>query len=102
MRIDWSDLALDDLQDIRQYIHKDSPYYANQLVELVFQTVDRLEDFPKSGRRIPECDMENWREIIVGDYRVMYLLQAERVLIVAVMHCSRDLLNPKNQPWDAN
>lgn len=102
MEIEWSNLALDDLQDIRDYIHKDSPYYATRFVELIFQSVDRLINFPKSGRIIPEYDQENWREIIVGDYRIMYLLKTQSVLVLAVMHCSRDLNNPKNQPWDAN
>jgi toxin ParE1/3/4 len=102
MLIEWSNLALDDVQDIHDYIRKDSPYYANLFVELIFQTTDRLSDFPKSGRVIPECDHENWREVVVGDYRIMYIIKPENILILAVMHCSRDMTNPKNQPWVIN
>lgn len=50
-----------------------------------------LRDFPESGRMIPEADDQTLREIIVQGYRVMYRLDVDRVLILAVMHGSRDL-----------
>lgn len=51
---------------------------------------------------IPEADDKTLREIIVRGYRVMYRLEDERVLILAVMHGSRDLSRPDNQPWEAH
>ncbi len=100
MQIEWSDHALNDLEDIHHYIHKDSPFYANQFIEKVFDRVDRLAEFPKSGRKIPEYDHPDWREVMVGDYRIMYLVDNSLLLILAVMHGSRDLNNPHNQPWN--
>ncbi|HMW48057.1 MAG TPA: type II toxin-antitoxin system RelE/ParE family toxin, partial [Cellvibrionaceae bacterium] len=98
MQIEWSNSALNDLEDIHHYIHKDSPFYANQFIEKVFDRVDRLAEFPKSGRKIPEYDHPDWREVMVGDYRIMYFLDNKSLLILAVMHGSRDLNNPHNQP----
>jgi addiction module RelE/StbE family toxin len=100
MIVEWSDLALDDLEDIKNYISKDSPYYARELVESVFIAAERLIDFPFSGRQVPEAEDSQIREIIVQSYRTMYRVESHRVLILAVMHGSRDFSNPKNQIWD--
>ena len=59
----------------------------------------RLQSFPHSGRTIPDAENNSLREIIVQGYRLMYRIEAERVLILAVMHGSRDFSNPNNQPW---
>jgi addiction module RelE/StbE family toxin len=100
MIVDWSDFALDDLEDIKHYISKDSPFYARELIELIFTTAERLIDFPLSGREVPEAEDQTIREVIVQSYRVMYRVEPSRVLMLAVMHGSRDLTNPKNQAWD--
>jgi len=100
MRIEWSDFARDDLDDLVEYINKDSALYARQFGEKVVLATRRLANFPESGRRIPEADNNSLREIIVQGYRVMYRFEADVVLILAVMHGSRDLTNPKQKPWE--
>lgn len=54
MIIEWSDFALDDLEDIQHYISKDSPYYAREFVDLVFTTAELFDEFsaqwPPSAR----------------------------------------------------
>lgn len=99
MRVDWSDLALDDLDDIVRYIAKDSPHYAREFAERIFATSDRLNDFPYSGRYVPEAENETIREVIVQNYRVIYRAETDRILVLAVIHGSRDLGNAKNAPW---
>ncbi len=99
MRVEWSDFARDDLDDLVEYISRDSAFYARQFGEKVVLATRRLGDFPESGRRIPEADDDCLREIIVQGYRVMYRFEADTVLILAVMHGSRDLSNTSNQPW---
>jgi len=99
MRVEWSDFARDDLDDLVEYISRDSAFYARQFGEKVVLATRRLGDFPESGRRIPEADDDNLREIIVQGYRVMYRFEADIVLILAVMHGSRDVSNTNNQPW---
>jgi len=102
MRIDWSDLALDDIDEIRHYIAKDSPFYARQFAERVFEAADKLLEFPMRGRTVPEADNPQIRELIVQGYRLMYRIEADRLLILAVMHGSRDLSNPANQSWPSD
>ena len=102
MRVEWSDLALDDLDEVARYIGRDSPFYAREFVERIFDTTDRLAIFPLSGRLVPESEDDQTREVIVQGYRVMYAIEDDRVLILAVMHGSRDLGNPSIQPWEVH
>ena len=100
MRIDWSRSAREDIRNIHQHIAKDSPYYARQFADRVFKAVERLEDFPESGRQVPEARPLGVREILIQGYRVIYKAELpERVLIVAVIHGRRDLTRREQQPW---
>lgn len=101
MIVNWSDFALDDLEDIKHYISKDSPFYAREFIDLIFTTAERLVDFLLSGREVPEAEDKSIREVIVQSYRVMYRVEPSCILMLAVMHGSRDLTSPKNQPWEA-
>lgn len=102
MLVEWSEFAEEDLDYYVQYISRDSVFYAQQFGERIVLATKRLQDFPESGRAIPEAGDEALREVIVQGYRVMYRLETHRVLILAVIDGSRDLSNPKNQPWDSN
>jgi plasmid stabilization system protein ParE len=99
MRIEWSELALDDLADIERYIAKDSAVYARDFVERIFDAADRLGDFPLSGRAVPEADNTAFREIIVQGYRVMYRTNTDHVLMLAVVNGNRDVNGMANKPW---
>ncbi len=68
----WSPQSVLDLESIRSYIAHDSPRYAELMVRRLVAAVDRLEDFPESGRIVPERNVEDIREVIVGSYRVVY------------------------------
>ena len=86
MKIIWSPLAIDRVAEIAQYIALDSPNSAQKWVDLIFQVVERLERFPKSGRIVPEIKQDDFREIIHGNYRIIYRLQSESVSILTVRH----------------
>lgn len=86
----WTQVALDDLAGIRDYIARDSLYYAEKFVDDVFTAVERLEQFPESGRKVPERNDQNFREIIFGMYRIIYRLVRDNVYIVTVVHGKRD------------
>lgn len=100
MRVEWSDLARDDLDELVRYIRRDSAFYARRFGEKVVLATRRLREFPESGRMIPEAEDETLREIIVQGYRVMYRLEPERVLILAVMHGRRDAAGQEKKPWE--
>ncbi len=86
MKIIWSPLAIDRVAEIAQYIAQDSPNSAQKWVESIFNAVDRLEQFPKSGRVVPEIMQDDFREIIYGNYRIIYRLYSENVSILSVRH----------------
>ena len=100
MKVEWSDCARDDLDDLVRYISRDSGFYARRFAERVVLGTRRLQAFPESGRMIPEAEDKTLREIIVQGYRVMYRLEPDRVLVLAVMHGSRDVDGMVDKPWD--
>jgi plasmid stabilization system protein ParE len=58
-------------------------------VERLIQATDRLQEFPRSGRIIPEIGDPTCREIIYGSFRIMYRLENDDVWITAVVHAAR-------------
>ncbi len=100
MKVEWTDPALDDLEIIRDYISKDSPYYARQFIERIFDAVGVLQGHQKIGRPVPEADHKNVRELIFQGYRIIYRVKLDRVQIAAVIHGSRNLSVKESKPWD--
>ncbi len=90
-KISWTEPALSDLDGIAEYIALDNPPAARALVRRVMTAVDRLRDFPESGRFPPELEGERYREIVVGPCRVFYRMEGDAVWIVHVMRGERRL-----------
>jgi len=72
VKVEWSPLALDRVSDIARYIAKDNPGAAERWVNELFDLVERLGDFPESGRVVPEVGVRRIRELVFGAYRVIY------------------------------
>lgn len=70
----WSDSAIQDINDIGEYISKDSAKYAEITVSQLFSSMDILENHPKVGKVVPEFEIESIRELIRGNYRIVYQL----------------------------
>lgn len=87
----WVEPALQDLEAIAEYIALDKPSAAQALVEKVFKTVERLADFPLSGRFIPELEHPQYRELIVKPCRIFYRVNNDTVYILHVMRSERQL-----------
>ncbi len=101
MLVNWTEPALDALDAIDAYISRDAPIYAQHFIEQLMKAVDRLAELPLSGRVVPEAGRNDIREVIVQHYRIIYwTLSDRRIDIIGVVHGSRDLSNPGNQPWD--
>jgi len=90
----WTPQAADDLDAIAEFISRDSPQFAGLLVADVLQIVDQLADFPQSGRIVPEIGDKSIREVIQGNYRIIYRLRSEAVEVLTVHHGAR-LLDPE-------
>ncbi len=80
---------MDDVEAIANYIASDSSHYAQLFVSKVFDTVKRIETFPKSGRLVPEINKQNIREIVLGNYRIIYRLESDIGEVLTVYHSAR-------------
>lgn len=89
-KVIWAPSALDDINSIAQYIARDSVDQAALFVARLFEVTDRLQEFPFSGRVIPEIGNQSCREIICGYYRIMYRLEGDEVWITGVVHGARN------------
>ena len=87
----WSDPAVDDLEAAVTFIAKDSDAYARSLAQLAVDAAESLRKFPNRGHRLPDPKLARFRELIIGSYRLVYLVERKRVLIVAVLHGHRAL-----------
>jgi addiction module RelE/StbE family toxin len=97
----WTVGARNDLRDVTEYIARDSPTYAAATADRILDAIDNLVTYPKLGRVVPEYNNESIRELIVGNYRIVYRLRRQRIGIVAIVYGSRDLLRRvAKQPWD--
>ncbi len=100
MRIIWTQSAVLNLEGIKEYIAQDSQYYAVEFVEKIIGAVEKLGVFPRLEREVPEIKKENIREIIYGNYRILYGLDSEVLYIIAIIHTARDLNKVKLNPWE--
>lgn len=91
-QIVWTESALGDLEGIGEFIAKDSVRYAEITVSELFYSVDILEKNPLLGRKVPEFNENSIRELIKGNYRIIYLIVDDyRIDILTVHHSSKHL-----------
>jgi toxin ParE1/3/4 len=89
----WTEPALQDLNELAEYIALENPQAAQDLVQNVFSAIETLIDFPHSGRRPPELPETQYREKVIMPVRVFYRVENEAVYIIHVMRSERDLRN---------
>jgi toxin ParE1/3/4 len=90
-RLKWTEPALNDLNEIAEYIALDKPSAARRWVQSVFKATARLKKFPESGRHPPELPDTRYRELIVGPCRVFYRKEKNSIYILYVIRCERIL-----------
>lgn len=79
------------MDEIADYIALDNPGAAGGLVARVFEAIERLAEFPASGREPPELPASIYREVVVPPCRVFYRHDGNQVIIVHVMREERQL-----------
>jgi len=93
VRIAWSPLAIDRTIAVIRYIATANPQSAERWTARLFERVNRLRSFPESGRILRESPRGPYRELLHGEYRIIYRVVRSRVLILTVRH-GRRLLDP--------
>ena len=100
MKILWTEPAIEDLRNLHGYIARDSEVYASSFVQRIILAVERLSDFPRLGRVVPEADQDTIRELLYQNYRIVYRVKSELIEILTVIHGRRDLGSLKPAPWE--
>jgi toxin ParE1/3/4 len=86
MRLIWSPLAVDRVSEIANYIAKDKPSAAEKWIDTVFSKVEQLKTSPEIGRIVPEINDSRFREIIYGNYRIIYRIEKKQISILTIRH----------------
>tara|TARA_R110001583_G_scaffold19176_1_gene75402 strand:- start:38269 stop:38568 length:300 start_codon:yes stop_codon:yes gene_type:complete len=87
----WTNPALEDLNDIAEYIALSHLLAAEKLVSKIFDKVERLEMFPESGKKPIELTNLNYREVVVNPCRIFYKIDNDKIYILHVMRQEREL-----------
>ena len=95
MRVKWSPLAIERVTESALYIAEDKPMASDKWVVSIFKTVEKLATFPKSGRIVPEFSRDEIRELIHGNYRIIYQISSSVIEILTVRYGSQTL--PKDE-----
>jgi toxin ParE1/3/4 len=86
MKIIWSPLAVDRASEIADYIAQDKPSAAEKWINRVFSKVEQLRSSPEIGRLVPEIRNNQFRELVYGNYRIIYRIEKKQVSILTVRH----------------
>jgi toxin ParE1/3/4 len=91
MNLVWAPRAIDRVAEIAAYIAEDNPVAAEKWIRDVFARTEQLALFPQSGRHLPETARKDLRELIWGNYRIIYRIRLAQVAILTVRHTKQVL-----------
>lgn len=86
MKIIWSPLAIEKAAEIVDYISQDKPSAAENWINTVFSKVESLELSPEMGRIVPEIENSQFRELIYGNYRIVYRIEQKQISVLTIRH----------------
>ena len=89
MRVHWTQNSIDHLVNIYEYIALNSPTYAKRMVDRITRRSEQIADLSLSGRKVPEYQSEDIRELIEKPYRIIYRIKADQIDVLAVIHGAR-------------
>jgi plasmid stabilization system protein ParE len=85
----WSPRAVRDLDEICEFVARDSEKYARIVAEQIVTLIENLPAQPRAASIVPEYDCDDLRERFVYSYRVIYRLGDDRVEVVTIIHAAR-------------
>jgi toxin ParE1/3/4 len=84
MKLFWAETAKNDLTAIRRFIAADNPNAAKQWIARLKDRARNILPMPESGRMVPEFSREDIRELIGGNYRIVYQVFPDRIVVLTV------------------
>ena len=97
MRLEWSRDALDDLDEIFDYIASYSVERATEFVNKLRSEARELIDTPRLGTMIPEIGEDAFRELYTHEYNIMYEIKKDTILIHEVYNSKRIYIRSYNR-----
>jgi len=97
MKLQWTENAKRDLLAIRRYIAQNNPTAAKEWVDRLKKRARNTIHSPYSGRMVPEFFRNNLREVIEGNYRIVYLVGKDHLSILTIFESHR-LFPAENLP----
>jgi plasmid stabilization system protein ParE len=86
----WTDPGSKQLEEISDYISQDSQDNADAVITEILNSVDRLEQFLRLGRRYTKWNIDEVREILGFKWRIVYRIVTDRIeVVVEIIHGSR-------------
>lgn len=84
MRIIWSPLSVERVEEIYEYISNDNHSTAKKFINKIFNKVETLTKYPRRGRKVPEANREEIREVFLGEYRIIYRVEKSKIIILTI------------------
>lgn len=92
VKVNWTVQSINDIENIAEFILKDSEKYAQIQVFRFFEVTEILITNPEAGRVVPEINDHLIREIILGNYRIIYRIISNNLIDILTVHHSKRLL----------
>ncbi|KAA6332056.1 hypothetical protein EZS27_019396 [termite gut metagenome] len=91
MKVFWTPAAKRNLKEIEIYISKDSIRYADETIGKLYREISVLEHNPYMGKMVIEICNNDFRELVSGNYRIIYKVHEDKIYILAICHSARML-----------
>ncbi len=89
MRLRWTKRARRDLVEIGRFIARDKPMAARRWVERLRQRARSAAELPQTGRKVPEVDRDDVREVLLRNYRIVYRIHGTEIRVLTVFESHR-------------
>ena len=84
MKIFWSPLAVERLEYIYDFISKENASAAQKQISKIFKRVESLSKYPERGRKVPEANRKEIREVFEDEYRIIYRVEPKKIFILTI------------------
>ncbi len=84
MKIFWSSLAVERLENIFEHIAKEDSSAASKMIGKIFKRIETLSKLPQRGRKVPEANRQEIREVFEGEYRIIYRVESKKIYVLSI------------------
>lgn len=84
MKVVWSPLSFKRLENIYKFILDEDPVAAPKLINRIFERIESLTRYPERGRKVPEINRNEIREVFESEYRIIYKIEPKKILILTI------------------